>query len=310
MPEAGEELSETLEQPLPESKASIPMWSGEALSLKEAAAITMSADSSVIFLAGMPDSGKTTLLAALYEKFQNGPFAGWMFAGSRTLVRCEDICHYARLASGNATASTQRTRQGGEIELVHLSLSRQADRLRRELLLTDISGERFRQVRDSTEEAHRLQFAANASRVALFLDAGRLGSKPERQPAARDSRQILQSFIEAGVLTAETKLDLVISRADLASGPANGEEWKYIDSVVDDLCARFAPRLGAIAAWKVAARPAAGYDEAFGLVELFGAWVSPDLHRLAPIESLYEEQMARDDFGDALASPSNGPTYD
>ena len=93
-----------------DSASKLTMWSGDALTLREASQLAGNNEVRFIFLAGMPDCGKTTLLAAFYERFQRGPFGKHIFAGSRTLVRFEDICHYARIASGHGAPSTQRTR--------------------------------------------------------------------------------------------------------------------------------------------------------------------------------------------------------
>lgn len=54
-------------------------------------------------------AGKTTLVAALYEKFNEAPFANYLFAGSKTLVAMERRSHLARLTSGALRPDTERT---------------------------------------------------------------------------------------------------------------------------------------------------------------------------------------------------------
>ena len=78
---------------------------GKGLKASETAAITRRALTSVVLFAGTADCGKTTLLATLHLLFQRGPFAGYNFAGSDTLVGFEDRVSLARTASGRTTAT-------------------------------------------------------------------------------------------------------------------------------------------------------------------------------------------------------------
>jgi hypothetical protein len=296
-----EPASSTLERPPP---TTIRMWSGEAMSMAEARNIARNEDARLIFLAGMPDSGKTTLLAAFYEKFQQGPFAEQFFAGSRTLVRFEGICHYARLASGGDVASTERTRLRDEVELVHFRVENIADKARLNLLLTDISGEIFRQVRDSTDEARRLSVASLASRFALLLDAGRLGDHERRHTVLRDNRQILQSFIDSGTLSRTIHVDLLLSKADLLGASQDTDQWQFAKEVVDSIINEFSSRLPNIRAWTTAARPPAGYDEAVGIDELFSAWSKIERTQVRPTEEIYNVTRGADGYGGRLPWPT------
>src|SRR5688572_22970922 len=65
---------------------------GLAFTPVTAARITANRLTRVIVVAGDRDSGKTTLVSALFDKFQEGPFAGYLFAGCRTLRGLERRC--------------------------------------------------------------------------------------------------------------------------------------------------------------------------------------------------------------------------
>src|SRR5687767_14635843 len=94
---------------------------GEALTAQRATAITAAAPTRVVILAGAEDSGKTTLLTSLYEKFLQGRFADHLFAGSATLPAYEQRCHRARIQSGAVDPDTERTK-GLDVRLLHLKL--------------------------------------------------------------------------------------------------------------------------------------------------------------------------------------------
>ena len=177
---------------------------------------------------------------------------------------------------------------------MNLRVARPDGAFPKEMLLTDISGEHFLQVRDSTEEARRLRAAGRSSVFVLFLDAGRLGDLVQRHAAAADSRQILHSFVDAGVIGPANAVDFVISRADLVDKPHDSAEWRFIYSVVEDLRERFGGKVGDTRVWRVAARPSAGYDAAEGIDELFSAWCGEEHSARYALPLLYSESSDAD----------------
>src|SRR5919198_2499191 len=114
---------------------------GSDLDLPLAERVTRAGISRVIVLAGTADSGKTTLVTALYELFQNGLFAGYLFAGSETLPALERRCHLGRIDSGRAAAETARTLAGGGQRWLHLRVRAATNGgAVRELLVSEIAG--------------------------------------------------------------------------------------------------------------------------------------------------------------------------
>lgn len=291
--EAGAPAVETLSQAETQSfeaaSTFVQMWSGEALTLEGVADLARDGNVVSIFLAGMPNSGKTTLLAAFYEKFRRGPLAGHLFAGSRTLVRFEDVCHYARLASGGGSPATERTRRRQNIELVHLRTTEPERSEFVDLVLTDISGELFQQIRDSTEEAKRLGVVSRFHTFALFLDAALLLDPSSRQATLRDNRQILQSFKSAQVLRTVSHVDLVLSKADLLLD-AEEKHQQFVEDAIEELMRTIDTDSESIRSWKVAARPPAGYEAGFGVNELFKFWTREDRISVDALSEIYSDQ--------------------
>ena len=78
----------------------VQLHEGDDLTISKASKITRSCVTRFITLAGAAESGKTTLLASIYECFQKGGFADYYFAGSLTLPGYEKRCHLSRIESG------------------------------------------------------------------------------------------------------------------------------------------------------------------------------------------------------------------
>lgn len=139
--------------------AFIDVYAGNELSNEDADAVTLRSLAHLVVFAGASESGKTTLLASLYERWSDGPFAGFQFAGSRSLLGFEQICHLNRLASGGAHPDTPHTQVSEEAAYYHLALREAAPGAeRRHVLLSAISGELFRLAKFSREDAERLTF--------------------------------------------------------------------------------------------------------------------------------------------------------
>ena len=125
---------------------------GTALSSNEADAITRRSPVQLVVFAGAEGSGKTTVLASIYERLSQGPFAGFQFAGSHSLLGFEEICHLNRLASGGVQPDTQRTVPTEDAAYYHLVLKGvDTGARRRHLLMSAVSGELFRLARNSRE---------------------------------------------------------------------------------------------------------------------------------------------------------------
>jgi len=61
----------------------VALYPGLALDAEEALAVTLRHPAHLVVFAEGEESGKTTILATIYENLVQGPFAGFRFAGSR-----------------------------------------------------------------------------------------------------------------------------------------------------------------------------------------------------------------------------------
>ena len=263
----------------------IELFGGEELDLDAARAVMGTTLSRVVVVAGESDTGKTTLVASLFQAFQEGPFAGYLFAGSLTQPAFERRLFLARTASGRSTATTERTSPLEEDHLLHL-LVRDPQRSAppQQLLLSDISGETFRQLRHSEEEVLRHPVLCRADHFVLLLDAERLADPARRHEVKANGAMLLRSCLDAGALGPHTYVEVVFSRWDLAEARLEENATRnFIDGVERALREQFAARVGRMTFHRVASRPRrdSQLPERYHVDELFRDWLSTS-PRLAP----------------------------
>ncbi len=259
-----------------EENSVIPLPSGEDLDPRSAAEISRAALARVIIIAGEAESGKTTLLASIYERFNEGPFAGYLFAGSKTLRGWERRCHMARVACGGSKPDTERT-LGLKPTLLHLEV-RVFDlaRTAQSILFTDISGELFERIRDSSQECRRLSLLKRADRFVLTLDGERLSRSEDRQEAFHNGAMILRSCCDEGMLGAHSFVDVLFTKYDLfgSKEQENAETKAFFAYVERTIKERFAHRLGRLRFFRVAARSdTKGVECAFGVPSILPSWI-------------------------------------
>jgi hypothetical protein len=267
----------------------IELDDGSDLDPEAAERIARAAIARVVVLAGASDSGKTTLLASLYESFQRGPFAGYLFAGSATLLGFERRCHLARIESGRATSETARTLTTGAQRWLHLCVRSPAlDGPPRDLLLAEIAGDAFRAAKDSTDECHRLSVSRRADHFVILVDGARLVQRQHRFTAANDAALFLRSCLDADMLSRSSFVDVLMTKWDLVAAAPDAAEIDQITTAFTERTRQHcAARLGRLRFFRVAARPqpAGGVGFAHGLAEIFASWVadSPAFRPAAPI---------------------------
>jgi hypothetical protein len=225
----------------------------------------------LIVIGGTQKSGKTTLIASIYERYRGGRFADMIFAGSRTLPGLERICHLGRQQSGRMTPETDRTSLSLGWQVFHLAV---ADRQRRwDFLLADMSGEAYEHVRDFGGANNEMALLGRADHFALLLDGAKLSDVRERQIAYDDSDTILRRLVESRQLSPETPVTVVFSKWDIVER-ADGEAKEYCDAIQARMHERFGPRLKELRFRSVIARDdrANGQPATHGVAELLKSW--------------------------------------
>lgn len=257
--------------------ATVALHEGLPLTSDEAESETRATRTRVIVVGGAYASGKTTLITSIYESFLDAPFAGQLFGGSRTLPGFEMACHEGREASGRQSADTLRTNPALGVRFYHFRLAAQSQLASKaNLLIADMSGELFRDVRDSASDAKKLGVLRRADRFSFLVDAKKLASLEDRAATHNDARSILRALVEAELVTRRTCLDIVFSKWDCVEGvtlPAR----EYIDTLQRDIASRIEPAVGRLRFFSVAARPETiTAPFAFGVAELFSEWIGSE----------------------------------
>lgn len=285
-----------LEEPL----AGISLFSGTDMSAEQARDIMAGSLCRVVVVAGMPDSGKTTLLATLYELFQSGPFAGYHFAGSRTQLGFDERCHRGRTASHRAEEDMERTLPGA-VGYLHVALRKTSgDQPIRHVLFTDISGETFRdEVRNSASATQALEVLRRADHFVLLIDAAELANPARRQRAVADSRMVLESCVQEGMIGPRTHVEVAYARWDLVPVTETAEGGRlavFLARVVEPSLSVVEGRVASLTVAPMAARPTSGdLPLGYGVEKLLQAWVErSSLLRSAQRQEFVPDQHDRE----------------
>ena len=276
---------------------SVAIFSGDELSLAEAREITRARRTQLVVIAGPVACGKTTMLASIYELFQKGKLGSLTFAGSRTLLAFEMCCHEARISSGRAVPETERTKWM-EYHLLHLRMVH--DTACSDLLLTNISGEVFENIRDSSLECEKHTVFLRADRFAVVIDGAKLADSLLRPQVLSDAVGMLRRCLDTGMLGKHSYVDVVFAKWDLVT------QWVAEDNKaqahLDDIWANkfvqpFEARLGILQRWHVAARPnpagTSGLEFGHGLEHLLTAWAGSAPPSRIHIESGAQQEPCR-----------------
>ncbi|HZZ26779.1 MAG TPA: hypothetical protein VFE46_02130 [Pirellulales bacterium] len=248
---------------------------GRALSFEDSYPITAASRARLILLAGLPKSGKTTLIASLFHGFQKGPFAGYAFSGSETLLGFDERCHDARISSRRSIATTERTKTGTTDLLLHLKVTGVSDGQTTDILFVDMSGEHHDAIRDSVEECRNLAGLRRADHFVLLLDGEKLADTSQRQKAKTDAFVLLRSCLDSDELRSSSLVDIVITKWDLALGSGGTDEVEtFAKEIEAEGSTRFSNRCARLRFMRIAARPTSeALPFGWGLVDLFAGWV-------------------------------------
>jgi hypothetical protein len=255
-----------------DSTALVDLSHGRGLKAREAEAITRHALASVVLVAGTAKSGKTTLLASLFLLFQKGPFAGYLFSGSDTLIGYETRNYFALCASKRVKPTTPRTVFS---EYLHLRVrTEDLSRPSADIVLCDLSGEDFRAAKDSSDDCKKLEVLRRADRVVFLVDGGKVADPASRQRAKNDPMTLLRNCLDSGMLDQGTAVDVLFTKWDLVeASEAKDDAFAFANHVTEEFERLFAERVRVLRIARVAAHPfEADLPLGYGLEDLFPAW--------------------------------------
>ncbi|MEW5852491.1 MAG: hypothetical protein AB2A00_27140 [Myxococcota bacterium] len=247
----------------------IALRDAEALSAAETATVMGRWPARLVVFVGDVESGKTTLLATVFELFGAGAAREHRFARSVTLHGFERRCFEARITSGREQPATRRTDADDEPRFLHLGVRKTANQLI-DLLFTDISGEHFAELRDRPSESALLPIVKRADAVVVTLDGLMLSDPTKRHACVARSTHLIRSLGEVGALRRATGVQVVITKHDLVDvGQANADDVMFRFSKV--LPITNAPTLGL---HSTAARNGRGLTWGNGVEALISTWTS------------------------------------
>jgi hypothetical protein len=261
------------QQSIEQSRVALP--SGEALTPAEIDQFLLWKAARFVTIVGEFDSGKTTLICALYDRFLRGSYAGYLFSGSRTLVGLEKKSHHARIDSGRLAPDTLRTSLSDGLQFFHLSLvSGCAMRLRIELMISDRAGEQYQKARNNSNIVPELVELKMAQHIVLLMDGGRVADPVHRSSAMQTVRQTLQAFLDSGALSEHSRVQVVTTKVDLLSAVKDKPALETrLEQFRIGLRKDFDDRLGELTFWEIAARdPHGTLQPAHGLEQLLASW--------------------------------------
>lgn len=266
----------------PQVPNTVELPSGDALSSEEASAITAATRTQVVLISGSAESGKTTLIAALFHCFQRGRFAGYMFAGSQTLVGFEKRCHKARISSGGLRPESDRTRPDETRSFLHLRLRKNASPICN-VLFADLSAEYYERARNSVEACCELGLIRRADHFVVLIDGEKIIQPTERQRAKNEALMLLRSCLDAGLLDSTSFVDVLFSKWDLVMSSTDvREHFEFIRESQAQLRKDVAPRIARLRFFKIAARGTTPeHPLGHGLNKVLPSWIQ-DTPRSAP----------------------------
>jgi hypothetical protein len=197
----------------------VRFYSGMHLDSSECIPILARSLTRLVILGGLAESGKTTALVTIYNLFQKRPFGGFDFKGSRTLLGFERRSHFSRATSNGSNEDTERT-VVSEQAYLHLDLKKVAAT---SVILTDISGETFNTLRNSSEACKKFTIAKRADHFALFVDCESLLDPLKRHRAKSASLGVLRSLIDTKMLSDLCNIQIIFSKWDLLYKRIDGD---------------------------------------------------------------------------------------
>ncbi|WP_061218560.1 TRAFAC clade GTPase domain-containing protein [Leptospira weilii] len=257
-------------------------YSGELLNSKEVEKFLLQKPVIFISIIGDRDSGKTTFISSLYERFRRGKFAGYLFSGSSTLIGFEKCLHYSRLASRSSKIDTPRTLHSDGLSFFHLSICPQENlEERREILFSDRAGETYRNARNNTDSIADLTEIPRSDRVLLLLDGARIINPEERSDALQSTRQMLWALIDNNALNNSSNVQIVTTKFDLISvHPENTDIVQILDEFKNKLKLDFGHKIKNLAFFDISARdPSKKFELVYGVDNLLLDWISLDSQR-------------------------------
>lgn len=143
--------------------------------------------------------------------------------------------------------------------------------------------------KDSQEDAERLTFLRRADTIVVLVDGERLADTAQRTSAQADAADILESLLDANMVSPSCQVEIVFSKLDRITA-AGQPALDFLGKTKEKFEGKFHPRVPRLSFRNIAARPAPSSvpeSSEDGLAEAFASWTT-----LPPSASHDEQQGA------------------
>lgn len=256
----------------------VQQHSGDLITFPQIGALANADLPRLVMLVGPPDSGKTTVITAIYDAIQGGHLP-WSLCRSWTLPALERLSFLNRRESGRENPDTAHTHRTLDAEFAHFRCapSSRNDQLR-ELFLMNLGGEDCDDLRHREDAAAGMPFLSRVDHVSLLIDGERLALSATRWDTERAATQLLDRLMDSA-LNQGAELTILISKFDELEAKADEPDlMSAADELVCRLQERAQPRFRSVDAMHLAARPESGTRTApLNLNKLVDRWFSAGL---------------------------------
>lgn len=230
----------------------------------------------VVTVVGERFGGKTTLVAETYERFLRGPFAGYLFCHSLSLLGFEQKSFWSRAVSNAKHPDTQRTSANDGLKFFHLAACPADGSYRTDLLISERAGETYRGARDAPSTAQQLVEFSKADIIVLILDGARVADGRERAETFASARTLAQVLRDSGATRPGAVVQLVTTKEDLLDGDERAAARDALTKFEEKFVTTFSPAFGEVTTLRIAARdPTGRVPAATGLDALLHSWLLP-----------------------------------
>ncbi|WP_233874694.1 TRAFAC clade GTPase domain-containing protein [Paraburkholderia adhaesiva] len=241
----------------------------------------------VVGIAAGPETGKTTMIATIYELLHRGRLAGYRFAGSETLRGYEERCHLARIASNGDAPDTPRTPRAAQLNFTHLRIATRSGI--RDLIFSDRSGEHFDTAVDQPVQIGEFAELGRADVILLLIDLHHLEASPH--VCISYARRLLMAMHQGGVLDGKV-VRLVGTKADkLKAAGALEKSMATLLELATDLSRRTKGSVQVIALVTASRKQAEGGEIGQGLTELIDNVFGTTAPRLFQLTKIFPSAM-------------------
>lgn len=225
------------------------------LSLDKAATVLRREQGRVIAVVGPHDAGKTSLIAGLYDLFQQGPIDGSHFNGSETLHAFEMSCHDARAASERSVPHIDRTPLG-EVEFFHIGVTQLSTGSRFAVLIGDRAGEDYRSAANDVQIVSTFHEVRRADTLTFLVDGHRLAQSVTRHQVRAELLRLIQALVDGGGTSPRQKIAVVLTKLDdVQAAEHSARALADFSADITKLRSIFSSQFALIESFQIAASP-------------------------------------------------------